>query len=234
MKHFLVIAVLANLFCACNGISGSGNIQSEKRSINQFEGVQTNGSIDVEIRNGDSQGVEVEADDNILPYIVTDVKRGVLEVHYKSGMFFNNTHAKVYVTASSLKKLYANGSADISAKDGIKDDDLIDIRVSGSGNIIALVNAPSIKASISGSGNLVLQGRTKNFDCTVSGSGDAKCWDLLSENTTISVHGSGNAHVYASVSLKATASGSGDIRYRGNPQTPEIHTSGSGSVNADK
>jgi Protein of unknown function (DUF2807). len=234
MKHFLVIAVLGILFCSCNGINGSGNIKSEKRSISQFEGVQTNGSIDVEVRNGDARGVEVEADDNILPYIITDVRRGVLEVRYKSGMFFNNTHAKVYVTASSLKKLYAYGSADISAKDGVSDDELIDIRVSGSGNIIALVNAPSVKAMVSGSGNLVLQGKTRNFECNVNGSGDAKCWDLLSENTSITVHGSGNAHVYASVSLKATASGSGDIRYRGNPQNPEIHTSGSGSVNADK
>jgi len=47
------------------------------------------------------------------------------------------------------------------------------------------------------------------------------------------VSGSGNAHVFASVHLSASVSGSGDIYYRGNPQNPEIHTSGSGSVSAE-
>ena len=80
---------------------------------------------------------------------------------------------------------------------------------------------------------LVLNGRTKDFDGKVSGSGDLKCSDLQSENTIIGVSGSGNARVFASVSLKARVSGSGDIYYRGNPSSPEIHTSGSGSVHPE-
>ncbi|MEP6616617.1 MAG: head GIN domain-containing protein, partial [Ginsengibacter sp.] len=233
MKYFIVTAFSIFIFCSCDhmeGIKGSGNIRSEKRSVNQFNGVHVSGSIDVEIRHGDNLGVEVEADDNILTYVNTEVKNGILNVDYKSNMSFSDTHAKVYVTASTLQQISSSGSADITDRDGIQSNGLIDVRVSGSGNITAQLNAPSVKAAISGSGNLVLKGKTRNFDCSVSGSGDARCWDLLSENTTISVGGSGNAHVYASVSLKATASGSGDISYRGNPQNPEIHTSGSGSV----
>ena len=230
MKHLLVIILGSIIFCSCDGISGSGNIKSEKRPVGQFDGVQTSGSIDVEIKNSGDPGVEVEADDNVLPYIITQVKDGILEINYKSGMFFHDTHAKVYVNASTLKKLYSSGSADINAKAGISNNESIDIRVSGSGNVTALVNAPVIKASVSGSGNLELKGKTKDFECNVGGSGEAKCDELLSENTVISVAGSGNAEVYASVSLKATASGSGDIRYRGNPSSPEIHKSGSGSV----
>ena len=234
MKNLLVIIAAAIIFSSCHGIRGSGNIKSEHRTINQFEGVLAGGSIDVEIKNSGNPGVEVEADDNVLPYIVTDVKNGLLEVNYKTGMYFHNTHAKVYVTASSLKKLYSSGSSDISAMQGIENDEMIDVRVSGSGNVNAQVKAPNIRAAVSGSGNLVLQGRTKNFDCTVSGSGNAKCQELLSENTNIDVGGSGNANVYASVSLKASAGGSGDIYYRGNPSTPEIHRSGSGSVQPEK
>jgi hypothetical protein len=234
MKHFLIIILASSIFCSCDGITGSGNIKSERRDVNQFEGVLTSGSIDVEIKNTGAPGVEVEADDNVLPYIVTNVNNGILEINYKHGMFFHDTHAKVYVTASSLRKLSTSGSADISAKDGITNNNLIDISVSGSGNITAMVNAPNIKASVSGSGNLELKGKTKNFDCSIGGSGEANCGDLLSENTEISVGGSGNAVVYSSVSLKATVGGSGDIRYRGNPTSPEIHKSGSGTVEAER
>jgi hypothetical protein len=46
----------------------------------------------------------------------------------------------------------------------------------------------------------------------------------------VSVSGVGVAHVFASVHLSATVSGTGSVHYRGNPQNPEIHTSGVGSV----
>jgi len=230
MKNLAVIFFLAIIICSCRGVNGSGNIKTEHRDVNQFDGVETSGSVDVDIKNGNTAGVEVEADDNVLPYIVTEVHDGILNVHYKSGMYFNNTHAKVYITASTLSKLHSSGSADINAIDGIKNDGDIDIRVAGSGNINAVLDAPTITASASGSGNLVLKGKTRNFNCQVSGSGDVKCKDLLSENTTVRVSGSGTAQVYASVSLKADAAGSGDIRYSGNPQNPNIHTSGSRSV----
>ena len=222
------------IFCSCSGINGSGNIKSEKRTVGRFDGVQSSASIDVEIRNGESPAVEVEADDNVLPYIVTEIKNGMLQTDYKPGYSFSNTHVKVYVTASTLNKIYSSGSADIVAKEGITNGDMIDIQLSGSGNITAQVNAPTVRAELNGSGNLDLQGRTKNFDCSITGSGDANCRKLLSENTDVSVGGSGNANVYASISLKATASGSGDISYGGNPSSPETHTSGSGSIQADK
>ena len=98
----------------------------------------------------------------------------------------------------------------------------------------AQVNAPSIKFTGSGSGNVKLSGRAKDFDCKVSGSGDVNCGNLQSENTSITISGSGNAHVFASVHLIAKTSGSGDIYYLGNPPSPEIHTSGSGTVQAQK
>ncbi len=98
----------------------------------------------------------------------------------------------------------------------------------------AQVDAPSVKVSGSGSGNIKLSGRTKDFNCKISGSGDANCENLQSENTTISIAGSGNAKVFASVKLVARTSGSGDIYYSGNPPSPEIHTAGSGTVQAQK
>ncbi len=78
-----------------------------------------------------------------------------------------------------------------------------------------------------------LHGRCRNFDGNISGSGDLKCKNLLSENATVSIYGSGTAHVFASVHLKASTAGSGDIYYSGNPST-EINKSGSGSVEAEK
>jgi hypothetical protein len=234
MKPIATAILSAIIFCSCNSITGSGNIITQTRSVGQIEGVKASGSIDVEVTNDVTQLVKVEADDNIIPYIITSLEDGVLNVHYKSHMSFTNTHAKVYVSAQTLKKLSISGSGDISSRDTLKNAEQIDFTVSGSGDINALVDAPHITANIGGSGTITLLGRTKDFNCNVGGSGDIKANKLLSENTNASVSGSGSAHIFASVHLVAKVSGSGDIYYSGRPSSPEIHTSGSGSIQAEK
>ncbi len=235
----LIFFAAAILLISCDGINGTGvtgngNIRTEKRNTGNFDGVKTSGSIDVEINSGDTYSVSVENDDNLLQHVVTKVNDGTLDIYYEDGFSINNDHAKVYVTAPGLGKLVTSGSANITAQDVIKNAQKIKISVSGSGDVKARVDAPAVDASVTGSGNITLSGSTKDFDCSATGSGDLNCSGLQSENTTVRVTGSGNAHVFASVHLSASAFGSGDVYYKGNPQSPEIHTAGSGSVQPEK
>lgn len=234
MKNFTILLISSLSFLSCNVISGNGNITDDNREISNIHTVKTSGSIDVEIKSDDNFGLTVQDDENLLPYLVTEVRNGVLNIHYKNGYTISNDHAKVFVNAPSFDKIITSGSGDIESKGMIKNDREIAFNLSGSGDVSAVVDAPSIKVSGSGSGNIKLSGRTKYFDCRISGSGDVNCGNLKSENTSISISGSGNARVFASVHLVARTSGSGDIYYFGNPQSPEIHASGSGKVQAQK
>ena len=234
MKIFVIITAFIVFISSCNMISGNGNIRTEKRNTGDFKSVKTSGSIDVEINSGETYAVTAEDDDNLLPYIVTEVNDGTLDIHYRANTSVNSDHAKVYVTAPFLDKVISSGSADIDIKDALKSPHKIEMHVSGSGNIKGAVDAPAVSVDVSGSGNVDLKGRTKDFDCTVNGSGDINCSNLQSENATVRISGSGNAHVFASVHLTASTFGSGDIYYGGNPQNPEIHTAGSGTVQAEK
>ncbi|HEY5407132.1 MAG TPA: head GIN domain-containing protein [Ginsengibacter sp.] len=234
MKNFLIITALIVFAGSCNMISGNGNIRKEKRNTGDFKSVKTSGSIDLEINSGDTYAVSAEDDDNLLPYIVTEVNDGTLDIHYRNNTSINNDHAKVYITVPFLNEVTASGSADITIRDVLKNSQKIDMSISGSGSIKGAVDAPAVSVDISGSGNVDLKGRTKDFDGSVNGSGDINCGGLQSENATVTVSGSGNVHVFASVHLKASTFGSGDIYYGGNPQNPEIHTAGSGSVQAEK
>jgi hypothetical protein len=234
MKNFIIIISALVFISSCNMISGNGNIRSEKRNTGDFKSVKTSGSIDVEINSGDTYAVTAEDDDNILPYIVTEVNGGTLDIHYRNNTSINNDHAKVYVTAPMLDKVIVSGSADVDIRDVLKNSQKIDMNISGSGNIKGALDAPAVSVDINGSGKVDLKGRTKDFDGNISGSGDINCGGLQSENAAVTVSGSGNVHVFASVHLKASTFGSGDIYYGGNPQNPEIHTTGSGSVQAEK
>lgn len=239
MKNLSILIAATLLVSSCNvingtGVTGNGNIRTEKRSPGNFNAVKTSGSIDVEINNGNAYSVAVENDDNLLQYVVTEVNDGTLNVRYKEGYSINDDHAKVYVTAPSLDKLSISGSGDITTQGVLKNSRQIEMHVSGSGDIKAQVDAPAIDISVSGSGNVSLTGRTKDFSSDVTGSGDINCGGLESENATVKVAGSGNVHIFASVHLSASVVGSGDVYYRGNPPSPEIHTTGSGTVEAEK
>jgi hypothetical protein len=239
MKNLIIFIAVSAFISSCNVIDGSavtgnGNIRTEKRSTGNFNAVKSSGSIDIEVNSGDTYSVSVENDDNILQYVVTDVHDGTLDVHYKDGYSIIDDHAKVYVIAPSLDRLSVSGSGDITSQGLLKNSRQFEMNVSGSGNIKAQVDAPVINISVSGSGNISGTGHTKDFTCSINGSGDVNCAGLESENATVKIAGSGNAHVFASVHLSATVVGSGDVYYRGNPSSPDIHTTGSGSVEPEK
>jgi len=234
MKNLLLLLFSSMIFISCESISGNGNVKDEKRPLSNINTVRTSGSIDVEIANGDTYSLTVEDDENLIPYVVTEVNGGELNIHYKDGFSVMNDHAKVIVTAPTLDKIITSGSGDITTNGVITNNNQIEMNTSGSGDVKANVNAPSIKVTGSGSGDIELSGMTKNFDCSISGSGDIKCSNLKSENAVIHVAGSSDVHVFASVSLKVNVTGSGDVHYSGNPASPEIHITGSGTVEAEK
>lgn len=234
MKNLAILIFASISFISCNSISGNGNVSDEKRPLSNINTVKTSGSIDVVINSGNDYSLTVENDENLIPFVVTEVNGGELNIHYKNGYSVMNDHAKVIVTVPTLDRIIASGSGDVTTNGVIKSSNEIEMNTSGSGDIKATVDAPSVKVTGSGSGDIELSGMTKNFDCSISGSGDIKCSDLKSENAVIHVAGSSNVHVFASVSLKVNVTGSGDVYYSGNPATPEIHIAGSGTVQAEK
>lgn len=228
----ILLLLLSNINCTEPGgfFSGNGNIKTETRNVADFKELKNSGSIDIQIIAGNKFELKVQDDENLLPHLITEVKDGALHIYYDSDFSIRESHGKVIVEVPTLNKLSSSGSGDINIDGTLKNDNEILIASSGSGDIDGSVDAPSISLSNSGSGDISLKGNTKNFDCKTMGSGDIKCRNLKSENVNVSVAGSSDVSVYASVSLKVDIRGSGDVTYAGNPAAPQINTSGSGSV----
>lgn len=233
MKTALLALFSIAVLSSCRMISGNGNVQKQTRNPGTFSKVHSSGSANVVIMNGSNCSVTVEDDENLLPYMETVVNNGTLQIHYRDGISVTNDHAKIYVTAPTLDGVTTSGTSDITMSDLLHNPGKITFKTSGTGSIEGEVNAPAISVNLSGTGTVKLRGRTKDFDCRISGVGHADCGNLQSENTTVDVSGVGDAHVFASVHLKASVSGTGSVYYRGNPQNPEIRTSGVGSVKAE-
>lgn len=235
MKRIFYLLACSILFWSCDITadtdSGNGNVITEERKLTDFQSVKASGSIDVEINMADDFSVRVENDENLLEYVITEVKGGVLEVYYKNGIYLND-HAKVYISAPSLNEITCSGSADMDIRETLQNDNQILIRSSGSGDISGHVETPAIHIVSSGSGDIKLSGKTRELTSESSGSGDVNCENLKSEKAEVKISGSSDVKVFASVGLKVFISGSGDVFYSGNPPNPEIRTSGSGEAMA--
>jgi hypothetical protein len=229
MKQLIAFLFAILVFSACNQRTGSGNIVTDRRRTADFHGISVGGAFTVEVKIGSPTEVTVEADDNVIALIETKVDDGILKIRTKNGSSFNDAHFKVFVTVPELSSINSSGAANVKVLGPLKSNEKISLDASGAAGITASLDAPEIEAEITGAANMELSGRTRDYSAEVSGSGELKSGGLRSENTDVHVSGAGNAHVHASVSLKADASGAGNIYYKGGGNTV-VKTSGAGNV----
>jgi Putative auto-transporter adhesin, head GIN domain len=232
MRNILISAAVCLIFVSCSNIHGSGNIVTEKRNVKEFKGISTGGAYDVELTNG-PVSVQVEADDNVQQYIVTEVEGGVLKIRSRDNFGLSDAHVKIYVSASAINMLKSSGAANINAKDLLKSDGKITLETSGAAAIEAEVDAPEVEAESSGASKIELKGRTREYTAKASGSADIKSSGLLTERTDAGASGASSIHVHASVNLTAEASGSASIYYRGGA-TVQQKTSGAADVKKEE
>lgn len=236
MRNFLVlllsIALLAGScrFVTGEKVSGNGNVKTEDRSQTGFKGIETHGSFDLYVSSGAANSVKIEAEENLLPYIETYMDGDILMIDTKDGFWLRPKRSvKIFVTAPDYYKIKSEGSGNIIGENKIVGTGKLDLGVSGSADIKMEVDAPEIDADLTGSGNLIINGQTKVFHSSVSGSGNIRAYDLKAEDTKVRIAGSGNADVYASVSLDVSVAGSGDVRYKGDAKVSS-NIAGSGNV----
>lgn len=237
---FLIPAILvinAGYIYAKPAAANAVTANTEDRHLSGFNAVNVAGSFDVYFEQGSAESVKVEAPEDIIGHIITEVNGGVLKIYNKHdvnfqwGDWFGGHHKKIaiYVTAKDLNSISVSGSGDVYFKEGITTDRL-KINVSGSGDILGKVSVKTLETRISGSGDVKISGSAESSAVSINGSGDFTARNLLTANTSIRVSGSGDAEVNVSNSLNASVSGSGDIRYTGNAKNISTAKSGSGDI----
>jgi len=214
---------------AFGSVSGSGKIQSDARAITGFQSISLKTSAKLVLRQGSREGVEVRADDNILPLIETRVVDGTLEIRNRDGSRYSTkTTPVITIDLIKLGGLSVSGSGDISG-DGLKSPAL-KVAVSGSGDIrLNKLAVDELAIKISGSGDVHFNGRAGKLGIAVAGSGDVDTAGLESDDVEVAISGSGSASVNARKTLAVSIAGSGDVVYSGEA-VPKTSIAGIGSV----
>jgi len=211
-------------------VKGSGKVVNKTRNVGAFDKVAVAGSFDVFLVKGDEGKIDIKIEDNLLNHLITNVDNGKLKIKWKKGINIrSNKTTQITVFYKDINAVAMSGSGDIVGKDLIKSNDF-GLAVAGSGDIDLQLEANTLKAAISGSGDINLKGKAKEFTASISGSGEISAYDLISEKAVLKISGSGDMTLTVSNELVVRVSGSGGVKYKGNPRIEDIKVSGSGMV----
>lgn len=211
-------------------IKGNGNVVTVNRTTSDYDGVSAGGSFDVILVKGKEGKITIEGEENIIPYIETEVSGNTLKIKYKKNVNVRTTRRlTVTVPFKSLNSVSLGGSGKIKSKDLIKTSDF-SASLGGSGDIELQVDADNVKASIGGSGNINLTGSTNEFTCSIAGSGSIRAYELKTDEINAKVAGSGSIKTTVKSKIKAKIVGSGSVYYKGNPTHIDSKSVGSGDI----
>ena len=201
-------AKLFNFEFNVRGVRGNGNLQSESRDVREFRAVDVSGVFDVEIVAQKDFDVRVEADENLLQYIRTEVNGGVLEIS-TSKRIKSSSGLKVLISAPDIEKLDVSGVAKVS---------------------VSNLRNSALNLDSSGASKINLSGMTDKLIIDVSGASNIEAIDLKTRSATVDASGASKISIFATESIRADASGASKITYTGGATDVLKKASGASSI----
>lgn len=212
-------------------IKGTGYLVVHDRPVEQsFTRVSVQQSITLYLGQGKTEGIMVEADDNIAPYIKTEIKNGQLNVYLDSGVIIRSYTAmnvSVSVPVVTDINVAAAGRLEGTSPFNVK---RLDIVASGAGILKLDVKGSEVDVEVSEAARLELKGSVDRLDLEMSTASTLKGWDLHVKDCEAEISGAAKAEVYVSGKLDAEISSAGILIYDGNPQVNKRDVTGRGTL----
>ena len=190
-----VPAALAAVLLAGCDLGDDGPRTTQTRDVAAFTRIDNGTSVDVRLRVGEPQHVQVRAGENVIDDVGTEARDGTLHLTFDHDGLGGND-VVVEASVPRLDGIDSSGSGDVDA-DGI--------------------DADALEVHSTGSADIALAGTAGRLALDLRGSGDADLAGLTAREADVTVDGSGDVDVRADERLEVDVDGSGDVRYHGDP-----------------
>ena len=219
MKKLLILVVLLPLFVAgCHhglgaDVKGSGKRVTQKRDVGAFTAISTDGAFDIEVVCQKDLGLEIEADDNLFPFIETSVSGNTL--HLKPTRNYSaEDPPKIKITVPNIEAFSANGAGKI--------------QISG-------VNNDKLQVSLNGAPTFTASGTTKMIGVDTNGAAKVDTHNLRAAHAVVDSKGVSKVDLGVSDQLDVTVSGPSHVTYKGDPVVNKtVHGPGKVEKRADE
>lgn len=234
----IAIAFILSLFLASCGLdinlgsfgsgkTGNGIVTTETRGItHEFTEVSASEGLEVYITQENDFEITVEADENIIHLIGTDIKNGKLRIHAIKNI--GRATKKVYVSLPSITSLKSSSGAHLRTENVVKSDKL-EIDASSGAMIKVDLIAAELDIDASSGANLEISGEATTVYIDGSSGTNINSRGLTTKICNVDASSGANISVNVSESLTADASSGGNISYSGDASVKK-NKSVSGSV----
>lgn len=236
MISFFLFAIAALSSCKkenrCDCIKRTGDIIVETRNITGFDRIYVETNINVFIAEDSVFDVRVEAGENIVPLIKTEVQNNTLYIRNKNRCNWSRSYKKplnVYLRMPKLVYITSDGTGDIKSLNALTSD-TIDVQTMNSGNVELTVSNIRTRTHMHGSGDITLSGATGEHDISIGGTAYIYAGALTTNYTYIHTFTLGTSYVNARDLLICRIDGKGDIYCTGNPARVEKYQNASGTL----
>ncbi len=213
----LILIFLSGIYSVTNAQEkGNKNVTVEDRELADFSGLDVGGAVNVFIEVADEQSVKIETDENLQDKVIAAVSDNILSI--KSKNIKNPTKLNAYIKLPLLTYLKAGGATDVKGESLFEASEF-EVYASGASTVKLDIDAEYLESNTSGAADLTLSGRAKVHKLSVSGAGSLKAKSLVSEKATYNVSGAGSAFLNVTGELDGRTSGSGDVKFIGDPVT---------------
>jgi len=199
-KFASLFLILPLLVAGCHhgpraSVAGSGKRESQKRQVQPFTAISTEGAFTIEVTCQKQVGLEIEGDDNILNLVSSEVSGNVLHLSNTKNYSIDEP-VKIKISVPNLEALSVSGAGKIDVKDMANEKFEIDAE-----------GAPSI--TVAGSTNII--------DIDTSGAGKIDTHNLSASRGVVESRGVSKIDLAVADQLDVNLSGPSSVTYTGDP-----------------
>ena len=201
------------LLSCCRPVIGNKKIVFQERTVSTYSQIEVLGYADVVLTEGEVGQIKVETSENVLPYVITEVKGETLVIKLKHYGFSYVPKLKVYVPIDEkFNKITIAGKGDVTLGEHFS------------------IDLQTLEVIIKVQGNVQLQGKTEVLKVSILGSGNFQGKELHTHKGTLSISGTGNIEATVSEEVQAKITGYGHIIIFGNPPKKDTDIKVSGKI----
>lgn len=209
-------------------VQGSGNVRTEARQVQGFDEVQLNGLGTLVITQGSTEALTVQAEDNLLPRLRSQVSGGTLRLGPQGVAMRPTKPIRYELTVKQLRGIEVTGAAGVQTAS--LEADQLALKVTGAGTLdLRRLTASILTVDVTGGGDVAVSGQVPRQTVTISGAGKYRAANLASQQATVQVTGAADCALRVSDHLTVAISGAGHVSYAGSP-TVDQHVTGAGQI----
>lgn len=209
------------------GKTGNGTVVEENREVtSNFTDVHVSEGIDVYVTQANEFNISVEADENIIDLIGTEIKNGKLKIHAIENI--GRATKKVFVSLPEVTGLRSSSGAHLTTQNKITASTLF-LDASSGAHLNAEATVDKLEIDASSGANIDISGNASEVYVDGSSGSNVKGKNLMTTECNAEASSGSNISINVSKSLTADASSGGNISYSGDAEVTKTK-SVSGSV----